>query len=316
MKYDAVSFVPDRPFQVKEGRAEFEDDNYCLKFDQAITLHLKQSYLDNLWGNLPAEQRPMRRWYFYTVHLNCLYLFLDSIVMRELKIAYFSIQEVTTQNADVISKGGMSISPLSNRPPIGHSHPQVLTIPKEVLELVNHSFRTIISEFERLYVLSETTKSLASYKSAAFTTSFVLCWFLLERFVESRWDSFLETENHQLDNGMKRINADRKKTLKDSRSYPVSVKLQILELAGKLSFGQFSDLDLLRAKRNDIVHPPKGTKENVPILGDPENCVKAFQLLQQFLESDFDLSLPLNKGALRVIVWVNLRHFRSLAACR
>jgi len=294
MKYDAVSFVPDPPFQAMGGSAEFEDDNYCLRFGQEITLHLKQAYLDNLWGDLPETEKQIRRWYFYTAHLNCLYLLLDCIVVRELKRAYFSIQEVTTLNADVLSERGMSISPRSNRPSIGHLPPMVLDIPKNLLEMVNHSFGTLTSKFERLYVLSETTKSLASYKSGDFTTSFVLCWFLLERFIESRWASYLEEENRELAHEQKRINEKRKKTLKDPRSYPVSVKLQILELAGRLSFDQFLDLDLLRGKRNDIVHPPMDTMRNVSILGSPENCGKAFQLLQQFLESDFDLSLSFN----------------------
>ena len=138
------------------------------------------------------------------------------------------------------------------------------------------------------------TKSLAAYKSADFTTSLVLAWFLLERFIEIRWTNYLEAENRELENNQKRINADRRKSLNDNRSYPVSVKLQILELSQRISFKQFSDLDILRDKRNSIVHPKKAGNDKLAVYGDHESCVLAFDLLQQFLETDFDLKLILN----------------------
>ncbi len=296
MKHDAVSFVPHRPFRAEAGTTEFETDKYYLSLDQAITLHLKVAYLDGLLGDTPLEQRQIRKWYFYTAHLNGLYLLLDSCVLRELNLSYFSIEEVTTQNADVVSGTGVSISPHSHRSLVAPSHEQPLIVTKRILELINRSFCTATSDYERIYVLSEATKSVAAYKSADFTTSFVLGWFLLERFVESRWASYLEVENRELDHGQKRINAERRKSLNDARSYPVSVKLQLLELAGKLSFRQFSDLDMLRGKRNEIVHPKKTQNGGIAGKGDPGICTKAFELLQEFLESDFDLRVTFNRS--------------------
>ena len=206
----------------------------------------------------------------------------------------FRAEAGTTEFEDVVSGTGVSISPHSHRSLVAPSHEQPLIVTKRILELINRSFCTATSDYERIYVLSEATKSVAAYKSADFTTSFVLGWFLLERFVESRWASYLEVENRELDHGQKRINAERRKSLNDARSYPVSVKLQFLELAGKLSFRQFSDLDLLRGKRNEIVHPKKTQNGGIAGKGDPQICTKAFELLQEFLESDFGLHITFN----------------------
>lgn len=217
---------------------------------------------------------------------------LDSTVLEELKIAYFSIEEVNIQNVNVVSESG-SISSLkpSRRTDVPVIPFKPRQVPKNILELINKSFGATTSDFEQVYVLSEAAKSLALYKQADFTTSFVLSWFLLERFIEARWERYLEAENKELDHGQNRINANQKQTLTDSRSYPVSVKLQFLELAGELSFSQFLDLDFLRGKRNEIVHPPKGHKKDLAVRGEPESCNKAFELLKQFIASDFNLQV-------------------------
>lgn len=114
MKYDAVSFVPDRPYHSGTGKTEFDNDKYCLDLDGALTLHLKKVYLDSLLGDTPSEVRQIRKWFFYTTHLNCLYLLLDSFVLDKLLVAYFSIEEITTQNVNVVSGPGStgSINPL------------------------------------------------------------------------------------------------------------------------------------------------------------------------------------------------------------
>ena len=92
---------------------------------------------------------------------------------------------------------------------------------------------------------------------------------------------------------------DRKKALNDTRSYPISVKLQILELAGQISFEQFSQLDELRKRRNEIVHP----SSNRTSQGDRGSCGKAFELLRQFIASDFNLPLVLNRGYSHTLVF-------------
>ena len=297
MKYDAISFVPERPFRAETSGIEFDTDRYCLSLDGAITLHLKTSYLNQFLSDTAPEQRQIRKWYFYTTHLNCLYLLLDSFVLRDLQLSYFNLEEITTQNTNVVSENGMSTFPRSHIHVPQISPPQQsLPVPNSLLDLLNQAFNDLTLEFERIHVLSELAKSLAAYKSADFTTSLVLAWFLLERFIEARWTHYLETENREFEHGQKRINADRRKTLNDHRSYPVSAKLQILELAGKISFKQFFDLDILRDKRNEIVHPKRRDNSSSVTQGGSENCGLAFELLQQFIEAEFDLQIPLNKG--------------------
>jgi len=213
MKYDAVSFVPDRLYHSGTGKTEFDNEKYCLDLDGAITLHLKKVYLDSLLGDTPSEQWQIRKWFFYTTHINCLYLLLDSFVLEKLRVAYFSIEEVTIQNVNVVSAPGStgSINPL-RRTDVTVSPSNRLPVPKRILEQINESFGATTSDFEQVYVLSEAAKSLALYKQADFTTSFVLSWFLLERFIEACWKRYLEAENKELDHGQKRITVDRKQT--------------------------------------------------------------------------------------------------------
>lgn len=298
MLYDAVSYLPTRPFRPETSGAEFETDAYSVDLDGKIVLHLKAGYLDELLGNSPSEQRQIRKWHFYTAHFNCLYLLLDSIVARELGIAYFNLEAITTQNADVISSpDSVTISDRSpRRTQFLTSSTNPLVVPNHILQSVNRAFASATSVFERVDVLSELAKSLASYKSGDFTTSLVLSWFLLERFIESMWARNLEELKGEFENGLKRFNSDRRKSLEDHRSYPISVKLQILELNRRITFGQFTELDLLRGKRNDIVHPRKRKVRDEMAKNESDICTRAFQLLEHFLETDFDIQLALGKS--------------------
>jgi hypothetical protein len=65
MKFDAVSFIPQRPFRSEVGVIEFDTDVYCFNLDRAITLYLKDTYLNRLLGDTAAELRQMRKWYFF-----------------------------------------------------------------------------------------------------------------------------------------------------------------------------------------------------------------------------------------------------------
>jgi hypothetical protein len=294
MKYDAVSFVPHRGFSAELGTNEFETNNYCLDLRGGITLHLKAQYLEVLLGDTPPEKKQIRRWYFYTTHLNGLYLLLDSLVFSERRYAYFELEEITTQNINVVSESGVSPSSRSHLKMMTTHGVQEFVVSKEILERVEHYFSDSLKEFEHIYVLGEAAKSLAAFKSGDFSTSFVLNWFLLERFIARMWSAYLESENHDVAEGQKRISSDRKQSLNDSRSFPVSVKLHVLELAGRLSFNRFSDLDILRRKRNEIVHPSKGYAGNPIVHGDYDTCAKAFELLQGFLQSDLGIPLVFN----------------------
>ena len=294
MKYDVVSFIPDRGFRPETRGREFETDHYCLSLDGALTLYLKADYLNRLLGDTPPKRRQIRKWYFYTAHLNCLYLLLDSLVVRDLQVAYFDLEEITTKNADVVSANGVSISPRSHQTLRAPLPEEQFVVPNEVVHAVGDAFLVATREVERIYVLSELAKSLASYKSADFTTSLVLSWFLIERFIEAAWARHLDQENLELENGERRINAKRRQTLNDHRSYPVAVKLQTLELAKKISFDRFSELDLLRRKRNDIVHPRRSQDEGMEAHADAESCGKAFALLEQLIEAELSLRLALN----------------------
>src|SRR3990167_6769233 len=143
MKYDAVSFSPDRRFRPETRGKEFDGDRYCLNLDGTVTLHLKSDYLNQLLGDTAPDRRQLRKWYFYTIHLNCLYLLLDSFVVRELKLGYFDLEEITTKNADVLSGHGVSISPRSHRTLIAPQLDQELVVPDTVISAVEEAFLAV-----------------------------------------------------------------------------------------------------------------------------------------------------------------------------
>ena len=291
MKYDAVNFCPDRPFRSETQKNQFETENYCLSLNGAITLHLKRCYLDQLLGVTPVDQRQVRKWYLYCAHLNSLYLLLDAFAMQGLSIAYFNLEEITTQNTDVVSQHGIGIGPRSNHKLITSPDEQRVLIPDEMLNWVNQAFEKSTTDFECIYVISELAKSLAAYKSADFATSFVLAWFMIERFVDACWERYLERENEELEKGRQRIAGERMKNLK---AYTVSVKSQILELGREISLDQLTVLDKLRQKRNAIVHPRKAQGEKVAFQADAKNCQDAFNLLEYFVSKDFGIALAFN----------------------
>jgi len=92
----------------------FEIDKYCLSFDGAITLHLKPGYLDDLFSYTLSKRHLIRKWHFYTPHLNSLYLPLGSFTLTELKLAYFNLEEVTTQNTNMVPEHRISVSERSH----------------------------------------------------------------------------------------------------------------------------------------------------------------------------------------------------------
>lgn len=150
MKYDAVSFSPDRRFRPETLGREFETDDYCLSLDGALTLHLKADYLRCLLGDIPAKHRQIRKWYLYTAHLNCLYLLLDSLVVRDLKIGYFDLEEITTKNADVVSATGVSISSRSHRTLRAPFPEQELVVPNKLVHSVGDAFLVATGDVERM----------------------------------------------------------------------------------------------------------------------------------------------------------------------
>ena len=143
MLYDAVSYTPERPFRIDNPSYEYNSAQYCLSLSGAITLHLKESYMRLLLSGTIPEQRQLRRWYFYTAHLNALYLLLDSATMHVLQLCYFDLQEITTRNCDVLSGSGVGIAPFSNRSIVTNvirSSGTELGVPQQATDYINTSF--------------------------------------------------------------------------------------------------------------------------------------------------------------------------------
>ena len=139
---------------------------------------------------------------------------------------------------------------------------------------------------DQLHVLSDLGKGLSEYKVLNFSTSLVLLWFVIERFITKIWNKYLADHNKTFENGSKRINSDRKTQL--TRHLGIHKKLNLLELTGTLDFVKFTVLDELRDIRNKITH------RNDKFVCKKEHCQKAFDMIKYFLEMEYEIELIFN----------------------
>lgn len=220
----------------------------------------------------------VRSWGTYLDHLNAIYLFLDCAVAKIQNFAYFNLHEVTNRDAFPTSVGelrGESIAsesiagsfqlgrsydwhpthslPLAYQPMFFSRH---LVTAEALGEMVDTYFKAVIVP-GAVKAYAGIARAISSYKITNYETSLVFSWFIVEELINLLWDDFLTENSFEMPDKSQRINKDRRNLL-NGRDYTTSVRSNILELAGCLEFGLFSDINTVRAHRNHIVHQKKG----------------------------------------------------------
>jgi hypothetical protein len=292
---DFAAFYTTRPFKLGNEQVDYENDRFLLKIknDGMILLHLKKEYLEGLYSEhkCKTEEKMEYKWAYYTTFLNTIYLLLDCYTLRRCTLAYFDISEVTTKDLMVatLSQNG-TIKGLSYNygDKIGP-----YTTPGEVVKLpvdvFNETYTTLYSsstDYTKIQVLSDLEKSLSEYKVLNFSTSLVLSWFVIERFISDLWESYLEKQNVTYNSGSKRMNSDRKKYL--TWQLRIAQKLNLLELTDTIDFQTFLNLDELRDIRNKVTH------RNNRFVCQGEHCRLAFEMVRYFLAKEYRIELVLN----------------------
>jgi hypothetical protein len=240
-------------------------------------------------------------WGKYLDHVNTLHLLLDSAVLSKLNLALLSLTEVTWRDALIIRfedgylKGGPFLPDSS-----AESH-QLLRyasycfrgdpsndsrifsrriLPIEVFDLLKDNFAAAIRHPFLIQSLASVARSLSQYKVGNYSTSLLLSWFVIEAVINQEWDRFIDSSNRDLENGVKRINAERRKHLSSGPDYPISVVSNLLELADVLPSSDFMRIDQVRRYRNNIVHSKAG------FVCGSEHCKMAIQLALDLCTKD------------------------------
>ncbi len=136
--------------------------------------------------------------------------------------------------------------PLSSDSRIYRRSPQ----PVDSIRVGLGHFETICRIPDMTEKLATFAKALSDFNAANYSTSVVLCWFLLERTLFERYKNFIKEKN---DSGKHYISKKRRELL-TSRDFTASIVSQMLELSGCISAIDLQHLDTIRKFRNDIAH--------------------------------------------------------------
>ena len=250
-------------------------------------------------------------WSSYLQYANTLVLLFESAFIEEQKLAYFEIQELTNKDAFSVSFEnneckGYTIASLSTAEkfqnarylsslPFGGSHPSTNPIFTGRPVVLKSTLDKLVGNFDLIYrnkrlisLFSQLIKSIGEFKIANFDTALIISWFVIESILQDKWTSWINSKNISGINP-KRINAERKGKL-EGRDYPLSVKLNILELNDLLPNEIFQNLDRIRGYRNKIVHRDSKFKCSL------ENAKEAINATNDLIIQHFNFKITLNLG--------------------
>ena len=134
---------------------------------------------------------------------------------------------------------------------------------------------------------------LNEYYNLNFKTAIIQGWFVIEFFINERWNDFLNIKNSELRLNSKgklgkRLNKKRDEFLK-GRDLTISIMSNILELNDFIPFAVFEDIDKVRKLRNMIVHNLNPKEEIIRM-----DCKSVLDLIKYFLKSIYSIELDVN----------------------
>ena len=302
-----------------------ETENYKLKLcrDGLILFRLEEiaTLLDEYYNNSPKKPLDigLEIGYLskYLNYLNCIYLLLESSVLKISKISYFELSEITNRDAFSYSfdNGKFSSCSISDQS-YNEKFQQgrflncyeictdltfeqnlsfdsrmffrSLIIDEETFNHFTSILDSIINDYNNVKILSDLAKGIHEYKIGNYSTSMVLSWFLIEFYLNDIWIKFLDSVNSD-EGETKRINSSRMKYLRD-RDFHISVIQNMLELFGIISLDLCKRINRLRKMRNKLVHKDSG------ITCGSAECVDAFDVIIFLIKQSMDIEILLNKS--------------------
>lgn len=254
-----------------------QTEAYALKICRDGRILIRISKLESgepFETHQPTEEL-VQRWGDYLDYLNAFYLLLDSATCEIDRRACFNLHEITNRDAfRAIYENGrdagenIAIESIAHvfqlgrfsssyRPDLPIEHDSMIMM-RDVVSMaaISHAvtlFERVIASPGLKKSLASFAKSLSEYKVGNYDTSLILSWFITEASLSNMWESHLDSLNHDVANGRKRINSDRRQFL-TGRDLPTSVVSNMLELFGVLDHELFVAINTVRGHRNDIVH--------------------------------------------------------------
>lgn len=233
-------------------------------------------------------------WSQYLKLANVFFLLLDMACLKNEKISFFRYQEITRR--DVLrlcyddgkfhsaSAGGASTlhglharSPSTYQPGLPFSaDPRIgfaIVLSRPTIDEALGNFSRVSADHDLLDRVSILAKAVAEYKIGNLSTSIVLCWFVLERLVNEKYERFLESKRSS---GSSLIDKERMKFL-TGRDFTAAIVSNFLELIGVISSHELVSIDTIRRFRNDVAHDLQ--KKTLTSL----NCSVALSFTASFL---------------------------------
>lgn len=239
----------------------------------------------------------------YLNYLNAIQLILSSSLLKMDRFDYFKNSNVQIggafsiqfDNGQFRSSGipsditsiyynGRHISSYSPQLPISSDSRIIerIAVDKRVFSTCFEDFNKIINNTEAIQILSQINGALSEYKNLNFTQAFIQVWFVIEFFINKKWVHYLGSKHKTFSSGEERINVARNKVLADFKIAFISNQL---ELNDCITYEQFKTIDILRKKRNSIVH---NIYESHISYND---CFDAFGIIIDFVKAEYDVDL-------------------------
>lgn len=246
-------------------------------------------------------------WNEYLNLANVYYLLLDCSLVEISKFAYFQLSEITNRDAFrcIFENGrevGQSIASESFSSQLqmdryrSISNPERNTrllhrpsIHEQVFEHCFDRFVPIVRNTQLVKRLSDLAKSVSEYKIGNYPVSLVNAWFVCEREISDRWQTFIDARATTFDDGRGRLNAERRKFL-TGRDFTASVMSNILELADVITYDDLQTLDQIRRARNAIAHSLGSNNCDARI------CQSAIEIASRLALTHQPFDLRLNLG--------------------
>jgi len=145
----------------------------------------------------------------------------------------------------------------------------------------------IIDDYEKVLILSHVSHAVHELKIMNFRQSLIQSWFVIEYFINIKCELYLKSDT---------IRGLEKKLLINRRT-SVEYKILVLKDNALIDDLVFTKIDILRRRRNDMVHNIMcsniDTTSDLDILG---LCSSSFEVIKYFIQSEYNLDLGINCG--------------------
>ncbi|HZG39076.1 MAG TPA: hypothetical protein VEZ50_10385 [Nodosilinea sp.] len=284
---------------VREAIYKFEGDGWLFLVSRDGLVQYHRDDLEALsdeisatWEvSLGAAKSHEPVWISYLTHLNVIYFLLECsmhlsiniIAFEFFELTYLDTTRITYEDGEPIRQvnyGGLDLNEMirfgSYKPNSARDFERFV-MPRSVLDgLCNYYLMNIINNQESVNLLHRVAKALSEHNLRSYDNSLVMSWFLLETYINTKWEELLESRN---------ILGKRKATLK-GRDYTASVKTEILEMHNLITLSRYEQLNRIRKARNDIAHN-FGSRS-----ATRQESGEALMLVQEIIEERLNLKFP------------------------